>query len=182
MLPWREWHSMNQDMGALEADKAYAFAVLQNLHAKPDAARIQVEVLAGEKGTTAVAAVHVKEKRSIMLPACIPRQSKVFEKSEHPFAVNSEVKVISNILGKVSDDDKKVIREQTLFVLPEFKAPSEKETKAPSEKETTAAVAGSIPLGTESKPHIEWIWGAGVAETMHPFWAVRRLTTEQLAR
>ena len=71
------------------------------------------------------------------------------------------MKVIRNTLGEIPDDGHKVIRERTLFVLSEF--------KAPSEKETVAAVAGSIPFCSESKPNIEWIWGAGIAEQMHPF-------------
>ena len=39
-----------------------------------------------------------------------------------------------------------------------------------------AAVAGS----SASRGDIEWVWGQGKTETMHPFWAVRRITQEQL--
>ena len=62
-----------------------------------------------------------------------------------------------------------VLREQTLHVLPEWKIPQRKEN---------TAVAGEP--GSTAADHIEWIWGDNEAETMHPFWAVRRLTDKQL--
>ena len=37
-LPWQQWHQANHDMGAVEADKASAVAVLQSLHACIDVA------------------------------------------------------------------------------------------------------------------------------------------------
>ena len=55
------------------------------------------------------------------------------------------------------------VRERELCVIPEF--------KAPYKKETTTAVADASP---------EWIWSETNAETMNPFWAVRRLTEKQL--
>ena len=46
------------------------------------------------------------------------------------------------------------------------------EPAAPGE----TAVAEPSTSGIE----IQWLWGQGKPETMHPFWAVRRLTAEQL--
>ena len=46
----------------------------------------------------------------------------------------------------------------------------------PSAASGDAAVAGSsASLGEEP-----WMWGQGHPETMHPFWAVRRITQQQL--
>jgi hypothetical protein len=60
-----------------------------------------------------------------------------------------------------------VIRETAFYVLPEFKSPVDKRT--PTQKKEEA-----------SSP--SWQWGDGGAETMHPFWAVRRLTATQLRK
>jgi len=166
-LPWRQWYQQSQTMGALEADKLTAVAVLSNIHENFDVATQQVDVLEHESKTRVVAASDVEAKR-IMLPPCVPRQSKVFDKSEHPFAVRVKTQVMRGTGTKIPNDVGKVLREKEFVVLPEF--------KAPSQNKTDAAVAGS----SESKPEIEWVWGNGNAETMHPFWAVRRLTTKQL--
>ena len=45
-----------------------------------------------------------------------------------------------------------------------------------SESSGGAAVAESSAL----RGDIQWVWGQGRAETMHPFWGVRRLTPQQL--
>ena len=102
-------------------------------------------------------------------------------------------------------DESGIMRTATFFVNPEWKAP-------PRQKGSTAAVAeddGSgvaanavskeadidgatavaesesraVALGTEEADTDDaWAWGLPGDETMHPFWAVRRITQKQLTR
>ena len=79
---------------------------------------------------------------------------------------------------------------------PEFKAPTLQKTRtavagesaapppaagacAPDEAANAESVASSGP-SSASHEAVEWLWGQGRAETMHPYWAVRRLTPQQL--
>jgi hypothetical protein len=56
--------------------------------------------------------------------------------------------------------------------MPEFSAP-------PSQ---AAAVKGQPAVAESAVAARTWLWGEGGGETMHPFWAVRRLTRKQLAK
>ena len=64
------------------------------------------------------------------------------------------------------------MRERGFSLLPEFKIPKKKEDGEGDPDEGYE--------GPRLKP--EWIWNEGGEETMHPFWAVRRMTAAQLAR
>ena len=162
MLPWRDWYKWNKDMGAMCADKAAAVAVLHSIHENYDVRTPVIEMWNVGKGVFVVATTEVAE-RALLLPPCVPKQSKVVERTEHPHAVEMGLKVI-----KSDNPDTVVDREQTFWVLPEFKCPEQKS----KDVETAVAAAGSA----------EWIWSEGSAETMHPFWAVRRMTNGQLLR
>ena len=165
ILPWRTWHQSKVSMGTLEADKASAVAALHNLHQSVDYHKMPIEVIE-VNGSVRVVTNEKVTKNSIYLPPCTPRQSKVHEKTEHPYAAKMTLKVMRAI---ESLEHGSVLREQTLHVLPEWKIPQRKEN---------TAVAGEP--GSTAADHIEWIWGDNEAETMHPFWAVRRLTDKQL--
>jgi hypothetical protein len=67
-----------------------------------------------------------------------------------------------------------VLRECEFYVLPEFKIPMKKQPT------TNTAVADAETSAVAAQQEPQWIWGQGGAETMHPFWAVRRLTEKQL--
>jgi len=154
-------------MGQVEADKAAAVAVLHGVHELVDWTTQKVEVMQHENRFFVIAAEDLPE-RTLLLPPCVPRQSKVFEKSEHPFGVHVKVEVLQCMKRKVTNDSHKILRANEFSVIPEFKGPLQT-------REHTA-VAGA----SGSNEDIEWVWGQGRAETMHPFWAVRRLTPEQL--
>jgi hypothetical protein len=229
-LPWREWRSTAEKMGAKEADHAIAVVALQHLHAMFYVEDESIDVMSmGDK--VYVCTIRDVEKHSICLPPCIPRQSKVFEKTEHPNAVKVVIKTLrkdyviaqgsesavaakpkdaagaaltkETALAAVTKPDAKapkaaqgklqfptektetakdegkssssngngsvsnVIRETSFYVLPEFKSPVDKRTPTQMKEE-------------ESSP--SWHWGEGGAETMHPFWAVRRITATQLRK
>ena len=155
-------------MGAVEADKATAVAVLNNMHESFDPTITNVDVINQDGRKVCVVATENVPAESILLAPCIPRQSKVQEKTEHPLAVRVGVKTVRTTQDAIPNDAGKVRTERDFWLLPEF--------KAPSERTTAAAVAGS----SASTPTIEWLWGEGPPETMHPFWAVRKLTQQQL--
>ena len=183
-LPWREWRSgIGSSVGELEADKAAAVAVLHGIHAN-FALDIQPIEVWGIRDQSAnyVTATCKTGPRGIMLPPCVPKQSKVLERSEHPWAVEiiTEVRQPADHDHPVTDegDDPITLRKRSLFVNPEFKGctPSWPQSRSQSwhPKGPNAAELAAVAD--------EWIWGPPGEQTMHPFWAVRRMTDTQLAR
>ena len=76
-------------MGDLAADKAAAVAVLHGIHANfaVDMQPIGVWDKGDHPGSTYATVTCKTGPRKIMLPSCVPKQSKVLERSEHPWAV-----------------------------------------------------------------------------------------------
>ncbi len=169
-LPWRAWIENNASLGALEADRSSAVAALQNLHENYDMKDVPIELLTAAGKICVVTTRNVK-KGIIMLPPCVPKQSKVFDRTEHPHAVRFTAKVMR---AAGSCEDASVLRECDFYVLPEFKIPMKKQPT------TNTAVADAETSAVAAQQEPQWIWGQGGAETMHPFWAVRRLTEKQL--
>ena len=170
VVPWREWLKNNVGMGAMEADKAAAVAVLQALHSRYPVLDQNIEVMTRGKwmGTVAMQKQGGMkdcpiQKGDIILPPCVPRRSQVFEKSTHPSAVEVTVQVLRPTPGG-DGDESKVERSSVLWIVPEFKIPVVN------------------PAAAKSAVAEQWLWGEGAAETMHPFWAVRRMTKTQLAK
>ena len=71
------------------------------------------------------------------------------------------------------EEVRKVMRQKTYFMLPEFSYPRHKEVEAGAKKNTDAEGSSEVK--------VEWLWHEGGPCTMHPFWAVRRMTQKQLA-
>ena len=117
---------------------------------------------------TIVSAKHALDPGSVMLPPCIPRQSRVHEKTDHPHAVKIVQKTVRQTTGEVKSDSAKVLRSREFFLTPEFKAPGRDTART--------AVADEPDAG------VSWKWSAVGEETMHPFWAVRRMTASQLTQ
>ena len=168
-LPWREWIKANDD--AEEPDKASAVAALHALleNFGPTDANVDVIDSGGQIICTSAA---VAEVNAICIPPCISTQARVYSASEHPFAVRVFQKVMKNVSEKEIElamdaeaaDSKtsSVCRENTFYVLPEWKTVE------------YAAVAGEQGDGA-------WKWKWKGKESMHPYWAVRRLSFSQLA-
>ena len=72
--------------GALEADKASAVAALHNLHESFSVEDEPIGIM-NLGGKISVATTDKVAEEIIWLPPCIPKQSKVYERSEHPLAV-----------------------------------------------------------------------------------------------
>ena len=63
-----------------------------------------------------------------------------------------------------------ILRERDFKLAPEFKVP-------------TLAKAAVADFQTERRRDDgEWVWDDSTADTLHPFWAVRRLTQQQLQK
>ena len=169
-LPWRAWRENNASLGASEADRASAVAALQNIHENYDMTDVPIELLTAADKISVVTTGKVK-KGTIRLPPCVPKQSKVFDRSEHPHAVKFTTKVMQ---ATASCADASVLRECEFYVLPELKIPMKKQPTT----NTAGADAETSAVAAQQEP--EWIWAQGGADTMHPFWAVRRLTDKQL--
>ena len=134
-LPWQQWHKENHDMGAVEADKASAVAVLHTLHAYVDVTAEKVKIMQDKGGNVRVYATADIPAKTIAFPPCIPRASKVYEKAEHPCAVRIQVQLTDSTKKHVRKDPQRIMRETQVVLMPEFSAPKFKETQA--------AVAGS---------------------------------------
>jgi hypothetical protein len=169
-LPWRAWRESNASLGASEADRASAVAALQNIHENYDMTDVPIELLTAADKISVVTTGKVK-KGTIRLPPCVPKQSKVFDRSEHPDAVKFTTKVMQST---AIDAEATVRRQCQFYVLPEFKIPMKKQPTT----NTAGADAETSAVAAQQEP--EWIWAQGGADTMHPFWAVRRLTDKQL--
>ena len=162
-LPWRLWRESDGAMGVDEADQAAAVAVLHNVHEGFDVSSQSVEIWQRTCDSHPhVVATAKLAANAILLPPCVPKQSKVHRHSEHPWAVTLRTKVMRPTEDAVQPGKSNILRVCEYFVMPEFKVP-EKETHLKT------AVADEAP---------GWIWKGN--ESMHPFWAVRRMTEKQM--
>jgi hypothetical protein len=239
ILPWKEWLSRSADLGRLEAVQATVVMALHQMHTLYPIDAEDIEVVF-KNGKPVVCCTKAKDCGNICIPACIPKQSKVFNCSDHPNAVRVRVKTNTkdhfivhttaaekpnscipptavaepeekpnscippnavaepevfaiakpteaandtaeddSITGLFTSADVNVApqnqdtsiethsrcdTDDIIYVLPEFKFPADLRTAEQRQ--------ASAP--------IEWEWGAGGVETMHPFWAVRRILAAQL--
>ena len=156
-VDWKTWLNGSRDMATTIADKSAVIAMLETVHNRWDGSAANVKIMLLAKSVSLVAGAAIK-KNSLMLPCCIPKSNKVFDNDhESPLAVPVSVEVTQ------SNDDasSKPIRKVEFLVLPDFKPPT--------------AVAAA-PDG----PECQLKWSKDESEVLHPFWAVRRLTTDQL--
>ena len=168
VLPWRTWMQDNK-LGALEADKASAVAVLHGLHEGFDVTSQNIDIIYQNKQVKVVATVDVKQGL-LWLPPCIPKQSRVVETSESPSSVTLEVTVLRSAVSAVNSPDGPILRTSKFKLTPEIKIPT---LVGPQH-----AVAGAVNENYSDDG--KWILNEGTPDTLPPFWAVRRLTQQQL--
>ena len=155
-LPINEWRC-SAAAKELGQEPALAGAVLLCLWARHMSAVAEAKVEVLQDASTAkrtVQATAAHEAQSIELWPCAPKASKLLSTSAHPERVPVQVWVKG---GPEAPSIK------TFYLLPEFKPPADK---------TPAEVADhDVRLRT-------WKWDA--QETMHLFWAVNRVTQQEL--
>lgn len=179
-LPWREWRTgAGKSMGDVEADMGSAVAVLHSIHTN-FAAQGPIEVWQ-LSAKVFVTATYASPPGEVLLPPCVPKGSKVYASTVHPNAVEISLKVFKNNeqIAVQIHDESLMMRTGTYFLHPEFKIPKRKEKKITE--------LGEDEIEEDAKPsHLtavadEWDWSEEGSTSMHPFWAVRRLTRKQLA-
>ena len=168
-VPWREWFSQLGSLGEADADKSAAIVVLHAIHERFHVVKQCIDVTFDKKNGCRVTAKGKVETESLALPPCIPKQSKVYSPhmaAGHPHAVYIKEKVMNstaNVATERKMPDGEAVRVATWVVHPEWKMPE-------GMRDTTA-------VADEPRSH-EWRWSEHV--TLHPFWAVRRMTEQQL--
>jgi hypothetical protein len=192
----------NKVLGCVESDKAATVVCMHSIHENFDVVSQQIDVLMTGHNISVVALTAVAEK-GLRLPPCIPKQSRVLDTSEHPWAVSVLVQVKRPVID-ITSGTVPNIRTSTFFLNPEFTHPkptdeafqanrfdqiehfgpraAESAGAAAKQKDGTMTSDGhGLQPGLFGRDH-QWIWGLGSAETMHPFWAVRRLSHYQMLK
>ena len=171
-LPWREWHlsAVAQANDEEAAEIAAITLALRTLHANPRLRQMPVDVLLNKASNTrSVVATSRIEPKALELPPCV-RSGKIYSSSVHPYRVPVVVKRVAaahRIPAKMSAGDRGGGNEQmaTYYVHPEFKLPGDFDAESWAWTGDTAAA---------------WRWTGD--EAMRPFWAVPRLTQQELQR
>ena len=90
---------------------------------------------------------------------------------EHPLAVPVSV-CLTNNADQLTPGDKTCERKVDLLLWPEFKTPTAvAASSGPADKDASGSAEAGAPKLSYSKDE---------SESLHPFWGVRRLTTDQL--
>ena len=174
-LPWRDWSKgVGIPLGSVEAHRAAAVAVLHSLHALYPVTEECLDVWGGAANKR-VTATEKMEACKLMLPPCIPKQMKLISNSVNPHAAKIVVNENACVEGVPSRHS--ILKTATFFAHPEWQEP----TKPSSEPSRPTAAVAEDDADT-SADDIDWDWSKYDQITMHPYWAVRRLTATQLGR
>ena len=176
-LPWREWlKGVGKPQGRVEADQATALAVLHGLHDTYPVDEEPIDVWQTDTHKY-VAVSRDIEKGTLLLPPCIPKNMKVAVMSVHPFAVKIVVNQLAVTEGAALDVQQS-LPYATFFANPEWVSPDKASSRSRKNKQETAADEEDTAVADD----IEWDWCRHDQITMHPYWAVRRMTEKQLER
>ena len=154
-LPWKAWlnSALAQQLDAENADMAAITQILRGLHVHEVLITSPLEVLQkeGSEKTLRVRVTKDVDAEEIWLPPCVPKSSKVYAQSTHPCRVPIVVRRPTT-----------PVTVTTYYIVPEYKPPID---------DTDASVE-VINSGAKA-----WLFHGD--ETMHPFWAVPRVSLQQ---
>ena len=168
-VPWKEWHEQNQCLGATQADKASVLMLLENIHHRWDPSSVDVKIMLRD-GKISVVAVSKVKKNAIILPPCIPNKMVVHDaNNEHPMAVQISVALADN-KDTQSPGDKDAERKVNFLLCPDFKAPTA----------VAASSSSAVGGGSENAAVPRLVYSKDCFESLHPFWAVRKITNDAL--
>ena len=181
-VPWKEWMASEvaQNLDEAASIGAAVTLVLRSLHhkGKVHMQDIDVKMNLETKQKTVVAVAELKPD-TLQLPPCTPVAcGRVNTTSSHPWRVAIGISQLVERQGptpamrlsqKTSQEDpaESAIVKHTCYVHPEYKLPAD---ATPDD-----AVASGLSPGTRA-----WEWKGD--ETLHPFWAVQRLTPDELSK
>ena len=169
-VPWKEWlrGRVAQTLGEKTAHIAAINLVLHSLHTRGriDEAPLDVGIDLNSKRKVVKASEDLP-KGTVALPPCVPHTSRVYDKSTHPHRVPIAVTERSAVTDGKPDTRKSVKgayepKRSVYYVHPEYRMPEE------SKEQLDDAV----------EPHVR-AWDFKGDETLHPFWAVERLTEDE---
>ena len=158
--PWKQWLGNPNSKGISQistADHAVKL-VMHTLHVAEceKEAHDGINVLYDPKlKSNVVVTTDAVEPRTIMLPPCAPIKGQLRTESTHPCRVPIYVR-----------DPKAALDIATFYIHPEWHAPEEKLV-------TKAALDGAQPVEVKMP---QWTG----KESMHPMWAVRRVSAEEM--
>ena len=159
------------DVAETAADKAAIVTMLENIHRRWDVSAVQVQMMMNSTGKISLVAGANMPANSLYLPACVPRGCKVHDiHNEHPMAVSVSVALADGTSDSVKAGDgapANAARQTEYLLCPEFKAPTEAAAK-PGECQDAQQSTGRL------------IYSKDNSESMHPFWAVRRIKKHNL--
>ena len=187
MIPWKEWMVSDVAQGLDENAAAVAAAtmVLRSLHHRGNVHNQNVDVKVNmETKQKTVVVASALDPEALELPPCAPASGKLHPTSSHPFRVPivitwrkdtqgaasrrvSEKKPDDAVASGESAEDGLVTTERTCYLHPEYKMP---EDATPDD----ALASGS------SCERRAWEWKG--SESLHPYWAVTRLTPDELSK
>jgi hypothetical protein len=154
-LPWRDWmqSSSAETQSRKSCEMGLALAVLHMLHADCVAVKQPIDVEIGEDKKPRVVATRDVEEGTLQLPPCIPKTNKLFDNSVHPY------RACITVTRQPTLGQNDAVASKTLYANPEWKAPE-----------------SVVEQGVTT-------WKYNDSDfSMHPFWAVRRLTVAQQAK
>ncbi len=172
-LPWREWHlsAAGQSLDEESSDIAAIMLALRALHTAPQLRDAPVDVLMTESKQKLVVASSDIKPACLELQPCVPKSGKAFAVSTNPYRVAIVVKRMRQthhrLPGKAHANPEQIAySEKTYYLHPEDEIPE----VATVERDVAAANPGVLA----------WNWTG--EEIMHQFWAVQRLTKEDLQK
>ena len=186
-IPWKEWlqSSPAQALGSQGADVAAVMLVLRSLHYNGKVCANPIEVtLDLDTKQRAVRASDVVEAGDLELPPCVPVYGRPHVTSTHPhgpsastfhvvkaqrvpITVTNRELVARRVTAKQDAVAGTVMAERstTYYLHPEYKVPSDETSES------------AVADGVGPQAHI-WRWSGD--ESLHPFWAVQRLSADDL--
>ena len=175
-IPWKEWlqSSPAQALGSQGADVAAVMLVLRSLHYNGKVCANPIEVtLDLDTKQRAVRASDVVEAGDLELPPCVPVSGRPHATSTHPQRVPITVTNKELVARRVTAKQDAVAgtamveRSTTYYLHPEYKVPSDETSES------------AVADGVGPQAHI-WRWSGD--ESLHPFWAVQRLSAADLKK
>ena len=178
VVPWKEWQAsaVAKALDAVAADEAAITQVLRSIHCEGRVQEQDVDVLVGtaSRNYVAVAAADL-EANTLELPPCVPKAGKVHTASSHPHRVAIKVQpkgtcteAAVGITKKSAAGAAVAIKAAvaaTYYVHPEYNLPLGRDED--EEDHEVSMMRTSL-----------WKWRGD--ETLHPFWAVGRLSATEL--
>jgi hypothetical protein len=153
-LPWSQWLESEPAHKQCEerAAEAAALCAMRMLHLQASAHNPPIDVFWDPtENSTVVITTELVEAFALKLAPCIPKAMKLRNESTHPERIQIRVEAREGATHE-------------FFIHPEWQGPEDEK------------VQGAHAVACE---HRAWKWTG--AETMHPHWAIRRMTREKLA-